>query len=148
MSRYQIHHLAITWSTSKGRDTYGYNICRLDDRDTGKRYRTCGGGYDMIGTVFGDWLEDYYQAELMTKIKELMTNPDAFEDCGYAVKGYLKFPGLYGMTYNTNTGKVALDGACGISSMIAIAEALGLEVQWEGNRKGHTIGYYVTKTNI
>lgn len=148
MSRYQINHLVITWSISRGRDTYGYNICRLDDRETGKRYRCNGGGYDMIGTVFGDWLEDYYQDDLMAKVKELMTNPEAFEDCGYSVSGYLKFNDLYGMTYNTHKGKVELDGGCGISSMIHIAEALGLEVQREGNKKGHTTGYYVTKTNI
>lgn len=145
MAKLHINHLVISWSTSKGQDTYGYSICRLDDRETGKRYRTCGGGYDMIGTVFGDWLEDYYQADLMELVKERMKDPEGFEDCNYAVKGYLKFPGLYGMTYNTNTGKVAIDGACGISSVISIAEALGLEVQWEGNRKGHTTGYYVCK---
>jgi hypothetical protein len=27
--------------------------------------------------------------------------------------------------------------------MQRIARALGLEVQWEGNKKGHTIGYFV-----
>lgn len=148
MNRYNFNHLVISWGVSRGRDTYGYNICRLDDRQSGKRYRTCGGGYDMIGTVFGDWLEDVYQSELLAKVQELMSNPDAFEDCGYSVKGYIKFSGLYGMTYNTNNGKVSLDGACGISSVIQIAEALGLQVQWEGNKKGHTVGYYVTRDNI
>lgn len=48
----QIHRLDLTWSTSKARDTYGYNITRLDDSISGKRYKTCGGGYDMIGTVW------------------------------------------------------------------------------------------------
>jgi hypothetical protein len=51
-------HLNISWSVSRGQDTYGYNICRLDDTRTGKRYHLNGGGYDMIGTVLGDWLED------------------------------------------------------------------------------------------
>lgn len=145
MTKLHINHLVISWSTSKGRDTYGWNICRLDDRKTGKRYKTTGGGYDMIGTVFGEWLADYYQADLLALVKDLMRNPEAFEDCGYSVSGYIKFKDLYGMTYNTKNGRVDLDGACGINSMQAIARAIGLEVQWEGNRKGQTTGYYVAR---
>ena len=136
-----INHLAISWSVSRGQDTYGYNICRLDDRSSGKRFRTCGGGYDMIGTVFGDWLQDTYQSRLLDLVKELMKEPDLFSD--YGSTGWIQFKYLYGMTYRPNTGKVSLDGACGIESMRRIAEALGLELQWEGNRKGHTIGYFV-----
>lgn len=137
MTTLNIHHLVISWSISRGRDTYGYNICRLDDRKTGKRYRTVGGGYDMIGTVFGDWLADVHQE----KLKELF-NQHPSEDCGYSVKGYRKIPSLYGLTLSTK-GIASCDGFCGISSMINIAESIGLEVQWEGNKKGHTVGYYV-----
>ena len=61
----KINHLSISWSISRGRDTYGYNICRLDSRQSGSRYRCSGGGYDMIGTVFGNWLEAEYQRELV-----------------------------------------------------------------------------------
>lgn len=56
-------YLAISWSISRGTETYGYNICRLDDSQTGKRYR-CLGGYDMMGTVVGQWLEDLFQPQL------------------------------------------------------------------------------------
>ena len=143
MSKLHIHHLRITWTTSRGRDTYGYNICRLDDSKTGKRYRTCGGGYDMIGTVFADWLQDTYQDKLMELVKQQMKDPNAFSQYG-SLSGWVQFKELYGMIYKTTTGKVSLDGACGIESMRRIAEALGFEVQWEGNRKGHTIGYFVS----
>lgn len=137
MSTLNIHHLVISWSVSRGRDTCGYNICRLDDRKTGKRYRTIGVGYDMQGTVFGDWLTDVHQ----DKLKELFKN-NTSEDCGYTVPGYRKIKDLYGLTLSPK-GIASCDGACGIRSMINIAEAIGLEAQWEGNKKGHTTGYYV-----
>ncbi len=137
--RFKTNHLNITWSTSRGRDTYGYNICRLDSRETGKRYKTCGGGYDMVGTVFGMYLASEYQSALVAHVATLKT-----EDCGYAVPGYKKVADLYGLTIRPN-GTVSLDGACGINSMIRVAEAIGLEVQWIGNRKGHTMGYIVAE---
>lgn len=138
----KINHLSITWGVSKGRDTYGYNICRLDDRATGKRYRCMGGGYDMIGTVFGNWLSDVYQDRL-----KYLFDSRKHEDCGYGVKGYRKIPDLYGLTLSPS-GVAQLDGACGKSSMQAVAEAIGLEVQWQGDRKGRTIGYFVQDTAV
>ena len=121
----QINKLTISWAVSKGVNTYGYNICRLDDRNNGKRFRCMGGGYDMIGTVFGDWLQHYYQSELL-KIKE---------------------SGFYGMTYRADKNQVSLDGACGIESMLRIAEAIGLEVERDyiakGRRRGETIGWFI-----
>lgn len=59
-----MRYLTLSWSISRGRGTYGGNICRLDDTTTDKRYRCSGGGYDMTGTVLGDWLTDVYQSEL------------------------------------------------------------------------------------
>lgn len=144
MTKLNINHLSISWGVSRGRDTYGYNICRLDDRNNGKRYRTCGGGYDMIGTVFGHWLQDVYQDRLFELVKNLMRYPEAFSQYG-SLPGWIQFKDLYGMIYKTNSGKVSLDGACGIGSMRRIAEAIGLDVQWEGNRKGHTIGFFVSE---
>jgi hypothetical protein len=35
-------YLAISWAISRGRDTYGYNICRLDDTLIDVRYRCMG----------------------------------------------------------------------------------------------------------
>lgn len=137
----KISHLVLSWSVSRGRDTYGCNICRLDDRETGKRYRCNGGGYDMIGTVFGDWLADVHQDKLVDHVVNL-----AQTDCGYAVAGYKKVDGLCGLTINPN-GTITLDGACGLKSMISIAEAIGLDVQREyqktGRNRGATLGYYV-----
>jgi len=134
--------LNISWSTSRGQDTYGYNICRLDDVRTGKRYRTCGGGYDMIGTVLGDWIEDRFQDELRALVADLPKQK-------YGGTTYMQIseeinPKFYGLTISPE-GKVCLDGACGTSSMQNIGRALGLKFQWLGNRKGHTTGYFISK---
>lgn len=45
-------------STSRGRNTYGYN-------NGIKVASTCGGGYDMKGTVLGDYIQQRFQAELL-----------------------------------------------------------------------------------
>jgi len=57
------HTLIIKWGTSRGRDTYGYNTCSLSEN--GHRRAACnGGGYDMLGTVFGHWLASTYRERL------------------------------------------------------------------------------------
>lgn len=57
----------IKWTVSRGRDTYGYNICTLYIR--GQKVARCnGGGYDMQGTVFGSWLA-YAYADRLMKLK-------------------------------------------------------------------------------
>ncbi|QEG08729.1 hypothetical protein [Aeromonas phage 4L372XY] len=137
----QINHLVLSWSVSKGRDTYGYNICRLDDRNNGKRFRCIGGGYDMIGTVFGEWLQENYQE----KLQEIKARSHYITDENGTVSNP-RSDSLYGMRWKTDN-TVSLDGACGIESMIRIAEAIGLEVERDyikkGKRRGETVGWYV-----
>lgn len=124
-----ITKLKLSWSTSRGQDTYGYNICRLDDTTTGRRYKCIGGGYDMVGTVFGEWLEENYQEQLLS------LNPEVNNMCGYRK---LHFVG--------QRVKVSLDGGCGIESMIRIAKAIGLEVETMYNsRKRENEGFYVSE---
>ncbi len=104
--------LSLSWGTSRGRETYGYNIARLVDTSTGKRFRCTGGGYDMQGTVFGEWLQETYQPAL-----QLLAYT------GRAYGSYIgneRQPnndrsGLYGMTVNytpkMTSSHVTLDGA-------------------------------------
>lgn len=48
--------LEFKWTTSRGRDTYGYAVCTLY-ADGRKVARCNGGGYDMKGTCLGSYLE-------------------------------------------------------------------------------------------
>jgi len=135
----------LSWAGSRGGDQYGYNIERLTSHTTGERYRTSGGRYNLVGTVKDEGWDTAYQARLQALTVALK---DELVDCGYSVKGYLKHPSkLYGLTVKPN-GTVTLDGACGINAMIDVAAALGIELVWTGNRKGHTKGhtkgYFVT----
>lgn len=131
MKNYTI--LTLTWSISRGVDTAGYNIARLDDGNTDKRYRCLGGGYDMVGTVFGEWLSDVHQDALQALSAE-----------GVPYVGtHLKHPNLYGLFFKAD-GSAYCDGACGIESMIRICETIGLDVERLSNKKGHTRGFVVS----
>ena len=140
MALNKIHRLDLSWAISKGRDTYGLNIARLDDSISGKRYRTCGTGYDMIGTVLADWFEDQYQNKL---IELVQSNVDKLEVYSAACPAWQKVKGFYGMTYHPNENRVSLDGACGVESILCIIEACGFEVQRSRNKKGHTTAFHV-----
>lgn len=131
--RFKMTRLALSWSTSRAVDTYGYNIARLDDSTTGARYRCSGGGYDMVGTVFGEWFAKTHQDKLRALVA---ANAREFVDAGYVTRGYLRHPDkFYGLNVRPD-GSVTLDGACGIESMIRIVEACGMEVQRTYRGKG------------
>lgn len=136
-----LNYLALSWSISRGRDTYGYNICRLDDRRTDKRYKCMGGGYDMIGTCLGEWLQDVYQDRLV----KLAANHEYIEEAGYTVKGYFKHKDLYGITFKIDGAEVkaTVDGACGVESVIRIAEAVGIRITRDFGRN-KTLGFFVS----
>ena len=97
----------------------------------------------MIGTVFGEWLEANYQKELLN----IQGNAFMIWSAKFGRienEGYNRF---YGMTHDQGQNRVYLDGACGIESMIRIAEAIGLDVERDyiakGRRRGETIGWFV-----
>lgn len=126
-----------SWSTSRGYETYGWNICRLDSSRTGNRYRTCGGGYDMKGNVLGQYIAETFQEELQALKHETVEY----------VHGRLEHPELYGLFYNKD-GVAYCDGACGESSMVNILKRLGVKVdyirQGRPGRMTH-IGYTLTR---
>ena len=80
-------YLELRWSISKARDSYGWNIVTLIDYD--KKYKTCGGGYDMTGTVFADWLQANYIDKLIDKVA-----PHG-EEGGEENYGFFKFGDKY-----------------------------------------------------
>lgn len=128
----QATYLDLKWTVSRGRDTYGYNIATLTDRNTSKRYRTCGGGYDMTGTVFGQWLTETHQERLL-KLK-----PESVPYTGSRTQ----HPTLYGLFFKTDTGAAYCDGGCGIESMLRIAETIGLSVEKTHTKRGRCDGFF------
>jgi hypothetical protein len=137
MAKLNITRLKLSWATSRGKDTYGYNICRLDDTSfTGKRYRCNGGGYDMVGTCLGMWVEDVKQAELAKLAHRVHYD---YTDKTYVVPK----DRLYSLT-KLSDGTFSIDGACGVNSVIAVLEALGYEVQ-NDYPKRKLEGYYISK---
>src|SRR3990167_6929422 len=56
--------LEFKWTTSRARDSYGYNICTLFV--DGRKAAACsGGGYDMKGTSLGSWVARAYADRLL-----------------------------------------------------------------------------------
>lgn len=117
------HTLRIRWTTSRGAETYGYTVASLYEFER-LAARCKGGGYDMRGTVFGEWLEKAYPDRLA------QLRPADAVDCGYGVPGWTRAPAdrrLYGLTWRPD-GSASLDGGCGFESMCRVAEAIGLDV--------------------
>lgn len=112
--------IEITKGTSRGKDTYGYALVTL--YHDGVKISSCnGGGYDMAGTVLGEWIKKNFSA----KLKKFSSNYGT----GDTVKGF------YGLVFYKDDGKrvheygkdvkVSVDGACGWSAMMRILEACG-----------------------
>jgi hypothetical protein len=65
--------LKLVIGTSRGRNTYGYTMVSLWERDTREwtgKYRkvasTCGGNYDLQATVFAEWLAKSFAERFLT----------------------------------------------------------------------------------
>lgn len=112
-------NLVIKWTISKAQETYGWNRVTICDGD--KKYNTCGGGYDMLGTVFAYWLWQNYKETIIETIKD---KAQEFYGFHKGIKDYY------------------IDGSCGLDCMIKIAKEIGLKV----NRiyhKGTTTNFIV-----
>jgi hypothetical protein len=121
--------LSFKYTTSKGRNTYGYNIVTL--YANGKRVaRTCGGGYDMRGTCLGEYIQNNY----LERLKTLRANYGSLDDdTGYYGLSFWKQGNKSTRIENLKSYEdgsiISLDGACGERSMQTIAEAIGLSLQ-------------------
>jgi hypothetical protein len=118
------HYIEERWTVSKGRDTYGYNICTL--RENGKKIASCnGGGYDMRGTVFGVLVMKHCAEQL----KGLAANYGSGDntDGFYGLRFWKTADGHSECPNHWEPGcKISVDGACGMSSVERIAAACGM----------------------
>lgn len=105
------YYLSLRYGVSKGNETYGYTTVSLRDEKLDKRVGYClGGGYDMKGTVFAEWMK--------AEFKELIPALDPYE--------------FYGVTHikqEDGSVKSYLDGACGYECMTAILKHWGYEIE-------------------
>jgi hypothetical protein len=96
--------ITIRWGTSRGQNSYGYTTCSLRN-DRGQKIAACnGGGYDLKGTVLGDWIAKTFAKELMALRLEEMPKEHS-----------LGRQGFYGLTYhnpNFNPGKAVIGKDC------------------------------------
>lgn len=129
--------LSMTVGTSRGQDTYGYTIVTLIDGLTGEKFRAMGGGYDMRGTVLGEWFTHC-----------LKTNTFLRQAFAKGVAKMLKeYPEdrLYGLNMKTRKGtegwvkarlnreilnsEFHLDGACGTNLIEEFIKCTGLNIK-------------------
>ena len=122
-------NIEIRWTVSCAKSTYGYNICSL--WEAGKKVASCkGGGFDMPGTVLGNWLKLNYASRIeklyapkffgLIFVKK-RNNRDC--DCVDASNEY-KYLKKY-----SNGCRISLDGSCGWSNMEKVAGAIGLTIK-------------------
>lgn len=130
-----IKNVQIKHGISRGRDTYGYNI--VTAVCNGKSYRTLGGGYDMIGTVLGNWFEAEHQAELTA----LVTTLQLEHYVGTTKRPANAFYGLFVRDDNS----VYIDGACGLSCVLDIIRACGYKTQTCSDKQGRIESFLVWK---
>lgn len=99
------------WSISKGRETYGYNICSLWYSGI-KVASTNGGGYDMQSTVISNFINLYFQDRLNSIPTEnfeygLCTNGDNnYISYGIGINSINKIIQHCGMKVRVNEVKV------------------------------------------
>ena len=119
------HHLVISWGTSRGHETYGYTLATL--REHGHvMARQCGGGYDMRGAAFADWLNKVYGSRYFDLD---LSARDGQGKRLTGASGPTPYYGLYSwIDSKTGKEKRAINGACGFSTVCNLAAAIGLEV--------------------
>ncbi len=117
--------LRFKYGVSKGQNTYGYRIVSLYVNGE-KKYSANGGGYDMRGCVFGHYLNDKYKDRLKTlpaNYGSLDNNEGYYGLCHYEDNNKQQH-------HATEISKTFVNGMCGMSKMVQIAQAIGLEIEY------------------
>jgi hypothetical protein len=135
-SRHCFEQLGMTRITfRKGiNEENGYPTLMLLKNGRATRHCASGGGYDKYGTVIGDYLAAAYQGQLVALAKAVLAAGvgEAHEN---TVGQWVFDRPLYGMKLSRLKDKVSLDGACGVLSMISIAQHIGISVETTGSAK-------------
>ena len=149
-------YFRVRWSVSRGRDTYGYNICTVECSrwDVGNIKGQCkGGGYDMAATSLAEAL-----GQVPSIARALFDFLRLNRHRAYAVTHaprqtqYAKTEPydpqlLYGTFLDIPNNRASFDGGCGIQSLIAAYAAAGITIRADHNKKGYTVGFFVSWEN-
>tara|TARA_B100001057_G_scaffold244937_1_gene245258 strand:- start:269 stop:745 length:477 start_codon:yes stop_codon:yes gene_type:complete len=128
---WRLSTLHFKWTISRAKSSEGWNICTLRDKEGKKIASTCGGGYDMKGTVFGEMINKYFPNEL----KKLVANKGSGDSPGgfYGLSHYNKKAKTHKRRWlkraNKNTSTY-VDGGCGFNAMERIIEKIGYKIQF------------------
>mgnify|MGYP001612251348 CR=1 FL=1 len=131
--------LTFKWTTSKARDSEGWNV--VTPYIDGKRIVKAsakGGGYDMKGTAFGNILNLFYSDRLKALF---MNSPAKVIRLNYALS-----TSFSGLAANPETGEVWVDGSVGFNTMENITRAINLGMQSFRVAK-NDYGYVITDQN-
>jgi len=141
--------LKFKWTVSKARDSYGYNICSL--WINGQKVSSCnGGGYDMKGTALGNWVTKKFETKLLKLTKEFyglsfhdpnynpgkaMIDGQTIEDREKKSKscGLERYQAFYHESSKIPTKNhiiPLIDGACGVSEVEKILNAMGYQLEY------------------
>jgi hypothetical protein len=134
------YNLKYKWTTSRARDSYGYNVCTLLV-DGVKKGRCDGGNYDMTGTSLAIWVENEFKEKLL-KLKNsfygLTFHDPNWKPSQEIVKreeegkslGLERYQDFYKQSSKLSTDKHTIpqiDGACGVSSVERILNNIGFQ---------------------
>jgi len=122
-----MYRLKFKWTVSRGRDTYGYNICSL--WVDGNKVSSCnGGGYDMKGTALAQWAQETFPE----KVKKL--NAETY----YGLHFFNKKKRTYHPKFRKGYS-MWLDGACGFDCIKRILGAIGFSFTFIDEGRNHSI---------
>jgi hypothetical protein len=129
--------IEITWGTSRGRDTYGYTVCSL--RYNGRLISRCnGGGYDMRGTVVGNFVTWAFAPELrLLKPSDMPQQHHYDYQTKQRVDDERSFYGLRFIDPDYNPGKAVIGEDC--SDRTLADDSTGLTVE-QAEEKGVSFG--------
>ena len=122
-----MYNLKFKWTTSKARDSYGYNICTLFVNNE-RRTRCNGGGYDMQGTCLK---KDFYGLTFHNPNYKPSEEIIEREEQGKSL-GLERYQDFYKQSSKLPTKKHTIpqiDGACGFGSVTNILNHIGHKIR-------------------
>lgn len=98
----------------------GYGNSKMLDSRGNLLSKASGCGYDRYGAALGSAIVAMFPAEVLHLAKT---------KCKGRRRNYKQAPDMYGLFYNSITGKAWVDGGCGSSCMVKILNKIGFSLE-------------------